>query len=509
MPFIKLKLPPGVFSNGTLYEAAGRWYRSNLVRWSEGVMAPIGGWLRLLDSNTDPIDVTDPIRGLFAWRDENSALRFLYGTKDAVYHLAAGVETDITPTSGFTGGDADAVSTSGQYDVGNYGAFDYGVGNESQSTLAEANTWQFDNYGEIPVALAYSDGKILDWDLNIANNFAPVTNAPTDCAGVVVTPERILVALGAGGDPRYVAWSDQADRTDWTPSSSDTAGGYYLPGQGGLMCGKRLPTETLLLTDVDAFAMRWIGGALIYRFDQVGSNCGVISRLGLTTAEGRAFWMGKRGFFMYEGGFARPIPCPVSDEVFESLNESQRSKVAAWPNSRYHEVWFAYPTSGENDRIVCYNYLENHWSGPWTLSRTSGMDAGASDLPLAACPTGGIWRHETGAVYLDNDDTTDLSDTIGAESGPIELGNGDNVMQVRRYIPDEDSVGDCNLTLKSLIYPTQGQSGTPTEDEQALTVGSLTDARLTGRQVRMVLSQAESNWRFGTPRLEVVPRGRR
>ena len=42
--YIPLKLPPGVFRNGTEYQAAGRWYDANLVRWYEGTLRPINGW---------------------------------------------------------------------------------------------------------------------------------------------------------------------------------------------------------------------------------------------------------------------------------------------------------------------------------------------------------------------------------------------------------------------------------------------------------------------------------
>lgn len=515
MPLAKLNLPPGVSRNGTLYQQVGRWFSANLVRWSEGVMQPIGGWQKMALSNGNFIDVSEPIRGIFTWRDDSYGVNFLYGTPTKVYHMAAGAQTDLTPLAGFTTGIADATLTSGYYDQGTYDKGPYGTGDEGASQLVEATSWQFDNYGQIPVALCYSDGKVMDWDLNTGNNFAAITNAPTSCVGVVVTPERMIVALGAGGDGRYLKWCDQTDRTIWTPASTNTAGDYSLPGQGSLMCGKRLPTETLLLSDSDAFAMRYIGGTLIYRVDQVGTNCGAISRLALTTSEGRAFWMGKRSFFVYEGGFARAIPCPLSDDIFPNLNQTQRSKIAAWANSRFHEVWFAFPSAGslENDKIVAYNYLENHWSGPWDLERTCGSDAGPYGYPFAADSDGAIYDHERGFAYLDTDDATAL--VPSAESGPFELGAGDVVMQVREYIPDADTVGSVDVTLLAGLYPHQSQTGALSEDDrsnedsQVLTLGARTDARLTGRYVRLKIEQDETEWRFGAPRLEVIPRGRR
>ena len=44
MAFLPLALPPGVFRNGTLSQAFGRWFSSSLVRWSEDIMQAVGGW---------------------------------------------------------------------------------------------------------------------------------------------------------------------------------------------------------------------------------------------------------------------------------------------------------------------------------------------------------------------------------------------------------------------------------------------------------------------------------
>src|SRR5439155_24519342 len=48
--FVPLKIAPGVFKNGTRYQAKGRWYDANCLRWYEGIMGPIGGWTNVQDS---------------------------------------------------------------------------------------------------------------------------------------------------------------------------------------------------------------------------------------------------------------------------------------------------------------------------------------------------------------------------------------------------------------------------------------------------------------------------
>ena len=49
---VKLELPPGMLQMGTVYQAQGRWYSGNLVRWQmDGEVwatQPQGGWVARL-----------------------------------------------------------------------------------------------------------------------------------------------------------------------------------------------------------------------------------------------------------------------------------------------------------------------------------------------------------------------------------------------------------------------------------------------------------------------------
>ena len=57
-----LRYPPGIFRNGTEYQARGRWYDANLVRFLEKTVRPIGGWENLQASGADiDFDVTETL----------------------------------------------------------------------------------------------------------------------------------------------------------------------------------------------------------------------------------------------------------------------------------------------------------------------------------------------------------------------------------------------------------------------------------------------------------------
>jgi hypothetical protein len=531
--YVRLEFPPGVYRNGTKYQAKGRWYESNLVRWTEGAMQPVGGWTSVLDSNDAALDLTDPVRGLFGWRSNAQAPYLALGTYNKAYAFAGGVLTDITP-AGFTAGGEGAASTAGQYGNAAYGQGAYGQGSGfTGGTIVEANSWQFDNFGEHLIACCYSDGIIYEWDLNVANNLVDVTTSPTtanslspvSCKGVFVSPERFVVALAGQGqnvgiedadaDGRRVIWSDQEDAGEWDPRvAGSQAGDFLLPGAGQIMCGARNRTESLIWTDVDLFAMRYIGGTLIYSFAQVGANCGIISRRAHAEVDGRSYWMGHRGFFVYDG-FAQPLSCEIADEIFTNLNEYESSRVCAWSVNEFHEIWFSYPANGssENNRVVVYNYLENHWSGPWgigegtVLVRTDGIDRSVFGHPVTADSEGGIFFHESGTGMLAEDGATTL--VPSAESGPFEVGQGDRLVTINRYIPDENSYGDVDFALYAGMYPTDSTEDDQDSAQSDITIGEITDTRLTGRQIRIGIRQVTADWRFGVPRLEVINRGRR
>src|SRR5206468_1961750 len=138
------------------------------------------------------------------------------------------------------------------------------------SFYTPADTWSLDNFGQILIACLTSDGKI--YESTAPAVATQVTNSPTGCRGVVVTGERFIFALGASSDPRNVAWCSQGARTVWTPAVGNSAGSFPLQTQGRLIAGAATARETLLWTDADLWGASYIGGTLIYRFDQRGDN---------------------------------------------------------------------------------------------------------------------------------------------------------------------------------------------------------------------------------------------
>jgi len=463
------------------------------VRWYENTLRPVNGW-RSKSAST----VTGACRAIITWRDNSADSYIGLGTHSKLFAMdILGVLKDITPT-GFTTGFIDATSSTG-YGKNLYGSFAYGVPRPDTGSADIATTWSLDTWGEYLVACSNYDGKIYEWQLGFATPTlaAVITNAPVSNTAILVTAERFLFALGAGGNPRKVQWCDQENNTLWTPAGDNQAGDYELTTPGSLLAGKRVKGINLLFTDVDVHTAQYVGAPFIYGFEKAGSGCGLISAQSVAAIDTAAIWMSKSGFFIYDG-YVKPLPCDVSDFVFSNINFDQRTKIVAVHNSKFGEIWWFYPSNAglENDSYVTFNYRENHWN-VGSLVRLCGTDAGVFTLPLMVDDSGEVYEHEVGFNYD--------GATLFAESGPIQIGNGDNVMKVREVVPDEQTLGEAVISFKTRLYPTSAES-----TFGPFTAANPTSVRFSGRQINMVVTGAAlADWRIGVIRLDAVASGKR
>lgn len=495
---VPLNIPPGIAGNGTLYQRKGRWVDANGIRFASGTIRPIGGWTEALGDDGEPFEpLAGKGRAAVSWSTATGEGRVAFATTEGLFVVSGGVLQDITPSGwGHLSEEATQTIPGGDYGRGVYTAGPYGIGGSSTVVRLPGN-WSLDTFGDWLVAVDSESGELLYWDLD--GDAKPAPDAPSAHA-VVTTPEFYLVALGADGDMRRVHWAAQESHSVWDVTSDTGAGYILLATQGRIVCGRRTRGQTLIFTDVDVHALEYIGGAFIYRATQVGSNCGIVGPNAVATVDSQTFWMGTRGFFTYDG-YVKPVHCEVSDYVFGDINVLEASKAWAVPNAEYNEVWWFYPSAGstECDRYVVYNYVEGHWT-VGELERTAGVDLGATRVRYWLDDEGVIWEHET--------DTP--PEGVFLESGPVEIGSGDQVMKVRRLVPDENALGEVELTLYYSMFPTDEEMvAGPFNPVQP------TPIRITARQVRLRFDQVEpdegdpSSWRIGTMRLGGRIGGRR
>jgi hypothetical protein len=396
-------------------------------------------------------------------------------------------------------------------------------------------TWKLDTYGE-DIICQITGGPIYVWDTSagLTNNRATaIAGAPTKSSyALVSTPDRHLVCFGtetvigttSSQDPMFVRFSNQEDINTFAESATNTAGGQRLTDGSIILTAIRSRGQILIFTDTSIHGMQYVGPPYTFGFQQLGANCGCIGAHAAVDVNGLAFWMGTEAFYLFDGT-VKKMPCTVQDYVFKDINLTQGYKSAAGVNSQFNEVTWFYCSANSDliDRSVSYNYLENVWSVN-SLSRTAWSDIGTYPKPVAsayddtstAASLNTIYGLSAGRSRLfsheDGYDADGLPILSYIKSGYFDIGDGDNMLYMRRFIPDfKNQVQD--LTVRLLLRPYPQASAQPSSlDPYIITpTTQKVDTRARGRQISLGIESDTlgSNWRFGTLRVDIQPDGLR
>ena len=435
-----------------------------------------------------------------------------------ITHSAAATSTDAS-TGGATVdyeyeipiGTGDSTAGLG-YGVGTYGASTYGTARSVSGILNAARTWSLDNWGEDLIACPRGGG-IYVWDAStgVGTRAVVVTNAPTTAKAILMSTEnRLLIALGAhdgsNDDPLLIRWCSSEDYTDWTPTTTNTAGDKRLDIGNEIYCGVKTAKETLVFTDSALFSMTFDGPPYTFGFNYLGLNGSIAGPNAAHELDGRVAWLGKGNFYVYDGSI-KVLQCDVLNHVFDDINWTQRAKIFAGANREFSEIWWLYPTadSTECDAYVVYSMVENHWTYG-TLARTFIVgDSDTFPTPYAAGTDGDLYDHESGV----DDDASALESSLA--SGDVDIGDGEYLMQVKKVIPDFVRLaGSVSLTLNGKKYP--GSSETLSSTAQTITATTkFVNPRIRARQVSISLQTTAvgDDWRMGTLRLDMKQHGKK
>jgi len=330
---------------------------------------------------------------------------------------------------------------------------------------------------------------------------------PTNNRGVIVTPERFAVCFGCDGESRRVGWSGQEDYTEWNFSSATTTAGFIdLDTQSKIVMAAPVREGTLIFTDEEVWLMKYIGLPYIYGFERIGFGCGLIAPKAFATFSGRCIWMSTNGFWIFDGGYVKPLPSDVGNYVLQDMDPAARLLYThGSENGTFNEVWFWYPSTGNSipDQYVCYNYMEGWW-GLGAMTRTAASPSGIYPYPIASDGDNYLYFHENGW-------TAAGAPLIGyryAETGSLNLANGETLMTVKQAITDSGyGYASTELTFFASTTPEAAET---TAGPYTPRSSGYTDIRVTGREVRYRVEATEdAPWSVGDIRLDLTPRGRR
>jgi len=393
--------------------------------------------------------------------------------------------------------------------------------------------WWLDNFDNDLVA-NIREGAIYIWEYNgNFNTRAVLLSSLSGAASVPVKAMQTLVSqnnkhLLAFGcvpygsssvndfDPLLIRWANQDDPVNWAPSPTNTAG--FLRVSRGSRIIRALPTrqEILTFTDSNLYSLQFLGTTDVFGLQELADNISIMSPRACISANNITYWMGLDKFYFYAGQ-VETLPCTLRNHVFQNFNYDQADQVVCGTNEGWHEVWWFYPTanSATNNAYVIYNYYEKIWYYG-SLERTAWLDSPLRQYPQAV---GGhyMYNHEQGL----NDDTSAMTSFI--TTNDFDIGDGENLLLIKRIIPDVDFSGSTAaspkvmLTMRPRNFPGSNYISTNEPDvtrTATVPVEQYTDQvfiRARARQMGFKIMSDELNvqGQLGAPRLDGKSDGKR
>lgn len=360
-----------------------------------------------------------------------------------------------------------ATAVSG-YGIGDYGSGDYGGASDGSQIILPGRQWSLDHWGQDLIA-SPSQGKIYYW---MPPTPAPAvvisSTAPLFNIAVFVMPQaQIIVSLGAeyGAtlQPLLVRWCDVGDFTDWTASAVNQAGSYNIPTGNTLVGGLAVGLGALIWTDNDVWSLTYLGFPLVFGFNNIGPNCGLIAQRAVGANASLVMWLSRHHQWLQSstGGGVSPIECTVFDFYWNNIDLTNLSLIFCAVNTIFDEMAWHFPISPKSPlwnplttiAYVKYNYVEQEWDYGISsqYQRTAWINQSPAGFPIGADTAGLLQQHEVG--YDANGSAMQWS----WNSGLFAMQDGEEFTFSDFLIPDFVTAGQPSFTLSIQVtdYPNQ------------------------------------------------------
>jgi len=385
--------------------------------------------------------------------------------------------------------------------------------------------WSLDNWGQDVVANR-SGSNIFYFNSDASTvpiRATSITTSPISVHSIVVSPnDRHLIALGANEysasatvsgtfNPMLVRWSDQDDRTNWVPSVSSTSGEVVLTDGTKIVGGVRSKNAINVWTDNALWLMSFAGPPFTFKFQQAGTNCGLMAQHAGIDYNGVTYWMGYDNFYRFDGQ-VRTLDCTVRRYIFDRLAIKYKEKIFTGINSEFKEIIWLYASTSsgvtECDSYVIFSPENNYWIyGDAFFTTFVDREVFGNTITTGVTASGNnLYNNEPAGVFTANNETL----TSYVESADFDVQDGNAIMFMNRLIPDFDlSTGKLRIKITTKKYPESTESVTKEFDIAGTTTKM--DFRARGRQakIRVSCNSQNASWKWGSVRLATQGDGER
>ena len=321
--------------------------------------------------------------------------------------------------------------------------------------------WRFEQFGDRIIA---SNG--IDPVQSVPMVDVPVTAAlagspPT--MQLLTTVRDFIVGGVIDGDAAKVAWSGINNSTVWTFGAGQSD--YNKFPVGGAVTGITGGEYGLVLQENRITRMTYIGGNLIFQFDEISANIGCVARRSICRYGSQVFFLSNRGFMMCDGEKITPIGNEKIDRTFLALADMKQvagMSAAVDPINKL-AIWTVPVTSGTPQTWFIYNFILDRWSTATQAAQflISGvtpdysledLDAFSASLDTLTPSLGdNFWTGANPTLYVINGSSA-LGTMTGANSAAtftlpdLDLAPGRSI-RLRRVRPVCDAVAGVTVTL--------------------------------------------------------------
>lgn len=398
-------LPPEAWSNG-----------SN-VRFVDGKVQKFSGEQDVF--NTPEVNP----HFILPWNTA-SGQRWLYADAEKIYHIAAGVSTNVTRYT-TTQGDDDYSGASRPIWTGNI--------------LHGVPIVNHNNVTDYP----------QQWDFS-TSRFKDLSNWPANTyCQAIRSFKNYLIALditkSGNRYPYLVKWSHPADAglvpTSWDETdATKLAGEFPLSQTGGFVLDCLPLSGSNIVYKSDAiWSMTPTGGLDVFRFSPIIQTLGMLATRCGTEIFGQHFIVGGDDIYLFNGNSPQTI---VNERLrkwfYNNLHSTHYDKTVVIPNYPKQEVWVCFVESGSVSEYLTKALVWNWTTNTWTIK----------DLPATSFLAYGL-------IDTNADIFNTASGSFDTDFGPFNIAN---VAPGEKQLLHAKVYGTATFLQGDLDYTSQNNS---------------------------------------------------
>ena len=403
-------------------------------------------------------------------------------------------------------------------------------GGDYATNLITVGNWVGSIFNGLPLLCnGIDDPQIYDTS---TTKFKDLTNWPSSTICKSIRPYgNYLIALNmteSGNNlPNKVRWSDASTTipSTWSASATNDAGTNTIGDEGDFIVdGYSLNKSFIIYKEKSTWLMNYIGGNLVFSFQKLFNDTGILSRNCACEFNGKHFVVTNGDLIVHNGVSKQSVASNiVKRTLFGDLDGTNYANIFVTHNKQKNEIWVSYPSVGSTNcnKALIFNYNINSFSFrdlPNILHIATGtVNPGQSGVPvwsgqsatwvsydttenwgqrifnptevsilMAGTTDTKFYRGDNGFNFAGSNFTMLLE-----RKGMTLDGNANTVKQVRKVTPKFAGTGNAEIFIGSSMTP-NGTYTYKTQQSINPNTQNKVDARATGKFIAIKFQNTTS-----------------